>query len=123
MGSALNWSSALGVNDTCIPVLLRLIFLGRGDKDFAGKRMEYNLLLVSVNTFRCSPELTNSPLVLSFVFSSLVSVIGLGWAICTVVPCQLDCCLPQYTLASRPGRRVEKRPGEYCLRAQQFLLS
>ena len=25
-------------------------------------------------------------------------------------------------LASRPGRRVEKRPGEYCLRAQQFLL-
>ena len=26
-------------------------------------------------------------------------------------------------VASRPGRRVEKRPGEYCLRAQQFLLS
>ena len=26
-------------------------------------------------------------------------------------------------LASKPGRRVEKRPGEYCLRAQQFILS
>ena len=94
MGSAL--SLAPGVNDTCIPVLLHFIFFGRGDKDFAGERMEYSLLLVSVNTFHCSPELINSPLVLTFVLSLLVSVIGLGWAICTVVPCQLDCCLPQY---------------------------
>ena len=26
------------------------------------------------------------------------------------------------SLASRPGCRVEKRPGEYCLRAQKFLI-
>ena len=72
MGSAL--SLAPGVNDTCITVLLRLIFFGRGNKDFAGECMEYNLLFVSANTFLCSPELINSPLVLTFVASLLVSV-------------------------------------------------
>ena len=90
------------MHTSSVPVLMRLPFWDWGVLDFIrGERVEYRCLdgLTSGGAGEGLVGLVCLTVRGSLCFIVFLSIRTVGWGctICTIVPCQLNCSLPQYT--------------------------